>query len=437
MNLDKKGTLKLIGVIFVSILFYALVMNFSAVGSVLDKVWGVITPVLLGGAIAFILNMPLRFLECRVFKKLTYSPNRKVWKKIKRPICLTISVLLVLSIVTVLIVIIVPQLIEAIKSFFAELPNYMDSINDWINGMIVRLHIPVEEDYFNINWETISSQVLERLNDSENQQAIADITIEVILEAGTAVFNLIFGFIFAIYILASKERLARSARRIMFSLFKAERARSLLKVASLSNKAFYGFAIGQTLEAITIGVLCLIGMLILRMPYPLLISGIIAVTAFVPVFGPIIGTIIGAFIILIVNPMQAVWFVVFVLILQQIESNVIYPKIMGQSVGLPGLWVLVAVTTFGGLWGIIGIIISIPICSVAYTLFDAWMSKRLIERNIANHHYEVDHSKASEDHGFFSFLKRKKKVEASEEENAEKSEDSEESEQEKEPVETK
>jgi predicted PurR-regulated permease PerM len=143
------------------------------------------------------------------------------------------------------------------------------------------------------------------------------------------------------------------------------------------------------------------------MPYPLLVSVIIAVTAIVPIFGPIFGTIIGAFIILLDAPMQAVWFVVYILVLQQIESNVIYPKIMGKSVSLPGLWVLFAVTTFGGLWGVLGIIVSIPICSVAYTLFDSWLSKRLIERNIANHQYEQEHPK-DYDQSFFKFKKKNK-----------------------------
>ena len=437
MNLDKKGMLKLIGIIFISILFFALLMNFSVVWGVVGKIWGVLTPVVLGAVIAFILNMPLRFLECRVFKKLTYSPNHKIWKKIKRPVCLAISVILMLSLITVMIVIIAPQLVEAIKSFIFELPSYMDAIDAWIKGFVERFHLPIGDSIPDINWNEFSAKVLEMV--SENKEEITEITFNVINDTATGVFNLIFGFIFAIYILASKERLSRSARRLVFSVLKAERARSLLKVASLSYKAFYGFAIGQSIEAITIGVLCFIGMLILGMPYPLLVSVIIAITAFVPVFGPIIGTVIGAFIILIVSPMQALWFVVFVLILQQIESNVIYPKIMGQSVGLPGLWVLVAVTTFGGLWDIVGIIISIPICSVAYTLFDSWTSKRLIERNITNNHYEVDHSKDSSDHGFFRFIKRKKKAEADENESDAPVDRSEEAEQEenKETAETK
>ena len=431
MNLDKKGTFKLLGIIFVSIIFFAAVTNLGDVLPVIQKIFGVFAPIVVGIAIAFVLNIPLRLLECRVFRRLTYSSKAKVWKKIKRPVCLAISVVLVLAFTSILISIILPQLIEALIKFFSELPGYMDALNAWIVGFIDKFHLPVENSGQIIDWELVSEKALELF--SENQEDIADITMDAIETVAVGLFNLIFGFIFAIYILASKEKLARSGRRLVFSIFKPERARSLLKFATLANKAFNGFVTGQTLEALTIGVLCFIGVLILGTPYPLLVSVIIAVTAFIPVFGPIIGTVICAFIILIVNPMKAIWFVVFIIILQQIESNVIYPKIMGKSVGLPGLWVLVAVTVFGGLWGIVGIVISIPICSVLYTLFDSWMSKRLIERNILHHHYETDDPKVPETLSFFKFIKRKKKIENENVEAEEKTE----TEEKEEKIETK
>lgn len=404
MNLDKKGTLKLLGIIFASILFFAAVTHLGVVLAVFGKVLAVMAPLFIGLGLAMIINLPLRFFECKVFKKLTYSKN-KAWKKLKRPICLTISVLIVLAFLTVIIVIIAPQFIDAIKRFVVNLPGYMDALNGMLHSLLDKFHISTGNLTVKIDWETISAKALELLN--QYRESIANITISAIKELASGVFNTIFGFVFAIYILASKESLSRMGRRFVFSIFSADKAKYVLKVARLSNKAFGGFITGQLLEAITIGVLCFIGMLILKMPYPLLVSVIIAVTAIVPIFGPIFGTIVGAFIILLDTPMQAVWFVVYILILQQIESNVIYPKIMGKSVSLPGLWVLFAVTTFGGLWGVLGIIVSIPICSVAYTLFDSWLSKRLIERNIANHQYEQEHPK-DYDQSFFKFKKKNK-----------------------------
>ena len=414
MNLDKKGTLKLLGIIFASILFFAAITNLGVVLGAFEKVFAVMAPMFVGLGLAMIINLPLRFFECKVFGKLTYSKN-KTWKKLKRPVCLTISVLLVLAFLAIIIIIIVPQFIDAIKRFVVNLPGYMDALNGMLNSLIDKFHIPAENLALNINWETISAKALDLLN--QYRGSIANVTISAIKDLASGVFNIIFGFVFALYILASKESLARMGRRFIFSIFSSDKAKYVLKVASLSNKAFGGFITGQLLEAVTIGVLCFIGMLILKMPYPILVSVIIAVTALVPIFGPIFGTIVGAFIILLDTPIQAFWFIVYILVLQQIESNVIYPKIMGKSVSLPGLWVLFAVTTFGGLGGVLGIIISIPICSVAYTLFDSWTSKRLIERNIAHHQYEQEHPKEYDGSFFKSKKKNKTKADTSCEEN--------------------
>ena len=417
MNLDKKGTLKLLGVIFASILFFAAINNFSVVWGVIKNVLSVLSPLFIGLALAFILNLPLRFFETKVFRKLTYSQN-KVWKKLKRPICLTLSVVLSLAVVSVLLVIIIPQIIDAVKAFIVELPKYMDAVMGWADGMIDKYDLPIESISSYLNWADISAKLLEIFNN--NQETIVNTTKDIIMGLGTAIFNMIFGFVFAIYILASKESLGRTSRRLVYSVLPSDKAKSLLKVSSMSNKAFSGFVVGQLLEAVLVGVLCVTGMLILKMPYAVLVSAIIAITQLIPIFGPIIGTVIGAFVILIVSPMQAIWFVVFILALQQVESNVIYPKIMGKTVGLPGLWVLVSVTTFGGLWGVVGIIFSVPVCSVVYALFDSWLSKRLIERNIASHHYEEEH-KPHHDHSFFKFRKKKKAAEEATEEAAEES----------------
>jgi predicted PurR-regulated permease PerM len=173
---------------------------------------------------------------------------------------------------------------------------------------------------------------------------------------------------------------------------KREPARKLISLVVLSNKAFSGFISGQCIEVLLIGILCFIGMLIFKMPYAIMVSCIIAFTAFIPVFGPFIGTAIGGFLILIENPIQALWFVLFIIILQQLESNIIYPKIMGKHVGLPGIWVLISVTIGGGLFGVVGIITSVPICSVLYTLFDKWIKRRLEERNICHRTMSHDSS---------------------------------------------
>jgi predicted PurR-regulated permease PerM len=178
--------------------------------------------------------------------------------------------------------------------------------------------------------------------------------------------------------------MGKLAKSILYAVIPRDKARTVISIVTLSNRAFMGFVTGQCVEVILIGVLCFIGMLIFGMPHPLMVSCVIAVTAFIPVFGPVVGSVIGAFLILIVDPMKALWFLIFIIVLQQLESNIIYPRIMGKHVNLPGVWVLVAVTIGGGLWGMIGIVVSIPLCSVFYTLFQKWLIKRLEDRNVCH-----------------------------------------------------
>ena len=372
---------KYLAVILASILFFVIISNVSTVSEAISKLLGVFSPLILGLCIAFVINLPLRFLEERVFGKLTRK-NGKIWSKIKRPLCLTLSVLFLLSIITVFLSFVVPELIKTGQKFFIALPVAMEDFSATVDSVLAKLHLREVFPTLKIDWNSISSWALNILDSHSN--SIAEGALGIVTTLFNTVLNLILGFVFSIYVLASKEALGKLAKSVIYSLMKRERARKLISVVVLSNKAFSGFISGQCTEVILIGSLCFIGMLIFRMPYALLVSCIIAFTAFIPVFGPFIGTAIGAFFIFIESPIKALWFIIFIIILQQIESNVIYPKIMGKHVGLPGIWVLAAVTIGGGLFGVVGIIVSVPICSVIYTLFDRWLKKRLEARNICH-----------------------------------------------------
>ena len=190
------------------------------------------------------------------------------------------------------------------------------------------------------------------------------------------VFNFVLGIAFSIYILAAKENLSKLCKRILFSIMKRPKAEKVLSVATMSSKVFAGFVSGQCIEVCIIGCLCFIGMLIFNMKYAAMISCIIAITAFIPVFGALIGTVIGAFMLLLHNPIQALWFIIFIIVLQQVESNIIYPKIMGKSVGLPGIWVLLAVTVGGNLFGVVGMLLSVPVCAVIYCLVGEYKANK-------------------------------------------------------------
>ena len=391
-KLFKKGDhhyLKMMGVIFASILFFVVISNLGIVLGAFKKITDVFMPLTLGLAIAFIVNMPLKFFENKVFGKLTRKDG-KIWRKIKRPICLILSLALIFSVIIVLLSFVIPEFIKTCEKFFVALPGAMANITATVNGWLEALHLSSIIGHSNIDWSSISSWALEIIG--KNQEQITTGALGFVTGLFTSVINIILAVVFSVYILASKEALGRLMKSFIYSIMKRERAKKLISLVVLSNKAFSGFISGQCIEVILIGVLCFIGMLIFKMPYAIMVSCIIAFTAFIPVFGPFIGTAIGAFLILIESPIKALWFVVFIIILQQLESNIIYPKIMGKHVGLPGIWVLISVTIGGGLFGILGIITSVPICSVLYTLFDRWIKRRLEERNICHRTMSHDSS---------------------------------------------
>ena len=378
---ENQKYLKFLAVILASILFFVIISNISTVSDAISKVLGVFSPLILGLCIAFVVNLPLRFLEERVFGKLTRK-NGKVWSKLKRPLCLTLSILFLLSIITVFLSFVVPELVRTGQKFFTALPSAMENVSATIDSVLEKFHLKSIFPDLTIDWKSISAWALDMIDNHSN--SIAQGALGIVTTVFNTVLNFILGFVFSIYVLASKESLGKLAKSVIYSIMKRERARKLISVVVLSNKAFSGFISGQCTEVLLIGVLCFIGMLIFRMPYAVMVSCVIAFTAFIPVFGPFIGTAIGAFFIFIESPIKALWFVIFIIILQQLESNIIYPRIMGKHVGLPGIWVLAAVTIGGGLFGVVGIIVSVPICSVIYTLFDRWIKKRLEERNICH-----------------------------------------------------
>lgn len=391
-NLFKKEDhhyLKMMGVIFASILFFVVLSNLGIVMGSLKKIGNVFLPLTIGLALAFILNMPLKFFENKVFGRLTRKDG-KIWSKLKRPLCLILSLAVVFSIIIVLLSFVIPEFIKTCEKFFVALPGAMAKITASFTAWLQEMHIASFLGPISIDWSSISTWALDLIG--KNQSLITSGALGFVTGLFTSVINIILAVVFSIYILASKEALGRLMKSFVYSIMKRERAKKFISLVVLSNKAFSGFISGQCIEVLLIGVLCFIGMLIFQMPYAIMVSCIIAFTAFIPVFGPFIGTAIGAFLILIESPIKALWFVVFIIILQQLESNIIYPKIMGKHVGLPGIWVLISVTIGGGLFGIVGIVTSVPICSVLYTLFDRWIKRRLEERNICHRSMSHDSS---------------------------------------------
>ncbi|MDD4774457.1 MAG: AI-2E family transporter [Eubacteriales bacterium] len=366
MDLNRKNILKIIFIVFVSALMFVLIQNFQAVLAFLRKVMAVLSPFIAGLAIAFILNVIMRFFENRVFGRLQ-AKNYRVWNRISRPVCLVLSFVVVSAVVTVLVLLIAPQIRETILAVARDLPVRTEALARSVTGFLERFNLSLDTiDRFDIDWKSISTDIINYFRTGGT--TVITNTIDFTSGVVRTIFNLILGFIFSVYLLLSKEKLSSQFKRLLRALFGEKTAEGFFEVAAISNDIFSKFVIGQATEAVILGILCYIGMLIFDMPYAIMISSLVAVTALIPIFGAFIGTAIGALIILLQSPVKALWFVIFIIILQQIESNIIYPRVVGTSVGLPGIWVLFAVTAGGSMFGVIGMLVSVPVCAVLYYL---------------------------------------------------------------------
>lgn len=371
--------LKWLGIIVASILVFGIIYNFNTSLSVLSVILKVLSPIFIGLFIAIILNIPVSFFENKVFGRLTRR-NGKIWPKCKRAVSISLSLISFFLIVSVLVYYIFPVLLDSIKNFIGNADGYMKTLTENTRDFVQRFNLPFDPESINFTWGTVTSFLTKLLGDSTSD--IIQTTINTALTIFTSLWNVILGFILAIYIIASKESLSKLLKGFLYSVASEKKVNSIINVSMLTKRAFEGFISGQCIEVVLIGSLTFVGMLIFRFPHPILISFIIAITAFVPIFGAITGAIIGAFLILLVDPVKALWFLIFIIILQQVESNVLYPKFMGHQIGLPSLWVLVSVIIGGELFGIPGIILSVPLCSVLYTLLHEWILKRLREKRL-------------------------------------------------------
>ncbi len=361
---------------FTFVLFWIATNAEKAIG-VIEKVITLFSPFLVGLCLAFVINTILVPFE-KIWDKIPSKKGGKIRDKLKRPVCLILSTLIVVGVVFAIIFMLIPELINTVSSLIKMLPDFAKKLEGWWVDLRVML------EHYNIVLPALdfdTSKVLDTLNTfiSNYGEKFINTTVNITTTIVTFVVNLVLAFVFSIYLLSQKETIGRQTKKVLFAVFRNEKVEKLLDVASLSNQSFSRFVAGQLLEAVIIGILCFIGMLIFRMPYAGVISVLVGFTALIPVFGAFIGTAVGAFLILLVNPMKALWFIVFIIVLQQVEGNLIYPKVVGKSVGLPGIWVLVAVTVGGGAFGISGMLFGVPVCSVIYVLLKEFVAKRNIK----------------------------------------------------------
>ena len=368
MKLDRSTVLKITGILTFCILLYCALQNTAAVKGGISTVMSYLNPFIVGGAIAFIINVPMRFIERHLF------PKAKKLDKLRRPLALILALLAIAAIIVLVCIIVIPQIADTLSTLTVNIPQYMDNAKAYVNKTLEK-YPELQEEFQSytgkINWQSVITSVTGWVSNGVVS------TINVAGSAISGIVSAVVGFVFAIYILLQKERLGRQVRMIAYSLLPEKAADKFFKISNMTSDTFSKFLSGQCLEACILGSMFAIVLAVFRMPYVALISVLIAFTALIPIVGAFIGCVIGAFLIFMISPVKAVWFVVIFLVLQQIEGNFIYPKVVGSSVGLPAIWVLAVVTVGGKLMGVIGMLVMIPLSSVLYAIFREFIYNKL------------------------------------------------------------
>ncbi len=380
MELNKETMKKLRELIIFTALVIVVLVKIRSVFELLKLGINVIFPFILGGAMAFVINAPMQFFERVIFgnPKLRDKPATK---KMARPVSLLISLLSVIAVIMLVIFVVVPELGKTFVSLSKNISDFIPTLQKWIDDFFnSNESIVTWPQSLDFDWDKIVSSVVDFLKSGASNILSSTYTIAKSVISGITTFFI--GFVFACYIVLQKEKLSVQIKKVLYALFREQTVHNILEVCSLSYRTFLNFLTGQCVEAVILGGMFFATMTIFRFPYALLVGILIAFTALIPIFGAFIGCFVGAFLIFMVNPLQAAAFVVMFLVLQQIEGNFIYPHVVGNSVGLPSIWVLVAVSLGGSLMGIIGMLIFIPATSVAYALFRKFIYKRLNEKKI-------------------------------------------------------
>lgn len=377
MQIDKKTIQKLFLAGAGCIILYWLLHETERFKTVWTTISGIVSPFVVGAILAFILNVPMRAIE----RKLQFIRQDGLRRVAAMLLTFVVFVLLIAGVFWLLI----PQLVETIQILIPKITEFFLGIEAKFQELLsenpeVLDWVYANTDLENFDWAGIIQQAMTILKNSVT--VIASGAFSAVGNVAGAVVDAVIGLVFALYCLARKEILARQGRRILYALIPEKTCDEIIRILRLTNSTFSNFISGQCLEACILGGLFAVSMAIFKMPYISLISVLIGVTALVPLVGAFIGCILGAFFILVNDPFQAVIFVIMFLVIQQIEGNLIYPKVVGTSIGLPGMWVLVAVTVGGDLMGVGGMLLMIPVSSVLYTLLREYTNKRLVQRHI-------------------------------------------------------
>lgn len=387
MELNKKNILRILLLAVGIAVLWWIANNIASVGKLITTLFSIVSPLILGLSIAYVLNLVMSPLE-KLWTKLFEKSGSKVAAKLRRAVCLLLSFLIVLGAIFAIFFIIVPELVRTVQEMVGIISVYLRDLEGKYNELrelLAQYSLTLPELKPVVDPETgltaggsLMDKLQEILKDKGKgwMDTTISLTTSVISTIFSSVFNLVMGIAFAIYVLAQKERLANHMKRLLYAAFPEDKVTRFLAFLHRANTTFSGFVQGQVTEAVIIGVLVFIGMSIFRFPFAPVISVLVGVTALIPILGAWIGAVVGALLIMPVSFMKAVWFVVFLVILQQLEGNLIYPHVVGRSIGLPGIWVFFAVTVGVGVGGVLGMLLGVPLCAIVYNELRSFVHRK-------------------------------------------------------------
>lgn len=387
MNLDKKDVRKIMLIIAFAILLYVGVQHMDIVFGFLSWLAGPLTPFIIGVCLAFYLNIPMKAIERRLFRPQKGKPVGAMREKARRPLAVAGALIIIGGIVVLLLFIVIPQLIESLTKLSNSIPSAVQSIQNWLSDLASEHEwLKSYIDGLEIDWNAITNTLTSFItNDVVN---FVGSTFSIISTVIGTVVNVFLGILLSIYMLMKKEYLIERTKRLMYAFLPAKISSSVISVASITNKTFYNCIKGQMVECVILSSLTLFGLSILQFPYALLITACVAILSWVPMFGITIAIVIGAVFVFTANPAQVIWFVIFMVCLQQFEGNVIYPRVVGSTIGLPSIFVVSAIVIFGNFFGFFGLLVGVPITCVIYTILRDVVYLRLKKRKITKDKYE-------------------------------------------------
>lgn len=373
MEFNRKNVRMILLIIAFAVVLYTAAQNLASVYGAVKTVWNVFGVVITGLAMAFVLNVPLKLFEDRVFYGMS-EDRRPLVRRLRRAVSLVCALVVSLCVIVILIAVVLPQLTQTVTEVATRLPEYISAVVNWINEFLAKFDIEIEAlKEFTVDWEKVFKDLSTYLKEGN----VINTATDVGTAAASTVMNTFLGLVVAVYVLAQKERIGRFTRRCIDAFLPKRASSAISRVASMASETFSSFVAGQLADSCILGILCYICMLIFRFPYPEVISVVIGVTSLVPMVGSFIGEVIGALLILIVSPLKALLFVIMVLAIQQVDGAFIYPRIVGKSVGLPGVAVFCAVIVGGNIAGVLGAVMGVPVCAVLYALLKEAVASRL------------------------------------------------------------